>query len=441
MRALPWLLLVCLGFATPAWAFAPADSAAVARAAWRAATEARLEGDKIGALRQALRAHEVWPMQWYYGWGLASIAAEAREPTTTARALDDLAALGIGMDVAQDSAIAASAARDLIVSEAANRLRANLAPMVGSIPRAEFPAADSAFWPEGLAWDGKTGRFFVASVRQHKVVAVGTDGVPHDFVSTGTLAALAVGVDGPRRTLWVTSAGIAQAGPLADADKGRALLEGYDIDTGKLLVRHPFPPSAAGHVPGDVCIGPDGEVFVSDSASNTIYRLSLGLRFEEWLSDPSFRSLQGQAFSPGPRTLYVADYSHGIAAVDVATREVTWLDPPPGQTILGIDGMAITHQDIIYAVQNGISPPRIVKLALGNSVPRRPVDRVARLDVVDRNVPEADEPTMGALTKDAYVYVANSQWEKYDDEGVRVPGTVLTPPRLLSVPLKKGKPK
>src|SRR5690349_11505272 len=76
MRAWPWLLLGSL-VATPALAASPADSAAVARNEWRAAREARFRGEKVPAMLHAERAHEAWPMQWYYAYGLASLAAEA----------------------------------------------------------------------------------------------------------------------------------------------------------------------------------------------------------------------------------------------------------------------------------------------------------------------------------------------------------------------------
>jgi len=435
-----WILLLpALAFAAPAHAASPADSAAVARNEWRIAREARFRGEYRPALLHAQRAHSAWPMQWYYALALSSVASEAGEPATAARALDDLTALGIGMDVAQDSSLAAASAKWPIVAEAAGRLRANLAPMAASTLGVEFPAADSAFFPEGLAFDGKTGRYYVASVRGHEVALV-DGGVRKPFVKTGALGAIAVAVDVVRRKLWVTSAGIPQAGTIAPGDTGRAVIEAFDLETGQSLVRHTLPPVPGGHMPGDICVGPDGEVFISDSSYPAIYRIGFGLMVDEWVRDKSFRSLQGQAFSPETRTLYVADYSHGIAAIDVADRTVTWLEPPAGQTILGIDGMAIRAEEL-YAVQNGITPPRIVKLTLGNSMPRRPIDRVAKLTVLDRNVEMADEPTMGAMTKDAYVYVANSQWEKYDDAGARKAGTVLTPPRLLSVPLKKGKKK
>jgi hypothetical protein len=36
---------------------------------------------------------------------------------------------------------------------------------------------------------------------------------------------------------------------------------------------------------------------------------------------------------------------------------------------------------------------------------------------------------------DQFVYVANSQWEEYDDAGRLKPGARLTRPRLVAVPV------
>ena len=64
----------------------------------------------------------------------------------------------------------------------------------------------------------------------------------------------------------------------------------------------------------------------------------------------------------------------------------------------------------------------------------RPVTNAALLD---RNLPLADEPTIGAVVGGEFVYVANSQWEKYTDRGARKPERPLAAPVLLAVPLPR----
>lgn len=436
---LAFTLLVALAPSTAAIA-SPADSAAVARNAWREAREASFRGEKILAMLEADRAHSAWPMQWYYAYGLATLAAEAGEPSTTARALDDLAAIGSGADFSSDTTMMALARSNISVRTSLDRVAANRVPLARSTTFAEFPPADSAFYPEGLALDSKSGRLFVAGIRAHKVAVIEKGKPARGFTTAGPWGVLAVAVDEKRKRLWATSAALPQMGTVAQGDSGHAAMIAYDLTTGAQVARHELPPVPEGHIPGDVCVAPSGDVYVTDSTHPAIYWVRVGAAdgspAEEWLEDPAFRSLQGQAITPDGRTLYVADYSHGIAAIDLVSRAVRWLDPPPAGSVLGIDGMSLSKGDLI-AIQNGIAPPRVVRLTLAGTTPKAPISRVAAVEVLDRNVPLADEPTMGVAMGDAFVYVANSQWDKYDDAGVRKPGAVLTSPRVLSVPLSK----
>ena len=56
--------------------------------------------------------------------------------------------------------------------------------------------------------------------------------------------------------------------------------------------------------------------------------------------------------------------------------------------------------------------------------------------MLDRNPAVADEPTLGAIVGDSLFYVATSQWEKYDDDGARVPGSKLRPATVLGLALR-----
>ena len=419
--------------------WSPADSAAVARSSWRAALEARAKGDHVGAMRKADRAHAAWPTQWYYAYGLARLAAEAGEPGTTARALDDVAAIGAAPSLSTDSTLMAMGRENPLVGASIQRVAANYVPLARSRPLLTFAAADSEFYPEGLALDAKSGRWFVASVHERRI-AVATPGKPaRDFVPAGAgglRAVLALAVDERRGRLWATSAGLPQMAGYAPGDSGEASIHAFDLASGKALARHDLPRRPEGHVPGDACVAPNGDLYVTDSSHPAIWRVRAdakdGTAPEEWLSDPTFRSLQGQAFSADGKTLFLADYSHGLAAIDVATKAVRWLEPPPGVCVLGIDGMGRDGDDLV-CVQNGITPPRIVRVKLAAG------PRIAGLEVLDRNTEVADEPTMGVVAGDAFVYVANSLWEKYDEGGVRRYEVPLTAPTLLSVPLGRAK--
>jgi hypothetical protein len=101
----------------------------------------------------------------------------------------------------------------------------------------------------------------------------------------------------------------------------------------------------------------------------------------------------------------------------------------PGSTSLGCDGI-VWDRGAIIAVQNGVSPARVVRFVLDPSG-----TQFTRIDVLDQNFDVADEPTIGTIAGREFVYVANSQWDKHDAKGNSLAGKTLTPPKLLSVPL------
>ena len=190
-------------------------------------------------------------------------------------------------------------------------------------------------------------------------------------------------------------------------------------------------PARLGHVLGDLAIGPLGDVFLTDSNDPVLYRLRPGADSLEPITSPFFRSLQGVAPLPNGKTLYVADYSHGLLRVDLATNDVTRLDDAAHTTTIGCDGIA-WYTGAIVAVQNGVSPARIMRFVLDSDG-----RRIIRAELLDRNLPVADEPTIGAVVGREFVYVANSQWEKYTDDGVRKAERPLATSVLLAVPLRR----
>ncbi|MDQ8166114.1 MAG: hypothetical protein P3A28_10220 [Gemmatimonadota bacterium] len=415
---------------TNATGYPAADSATSARAAWRRATSAMQVGDIATARAEADRAVNAWPTQEVFLWGRVVLAARAGDTSGVVSALDAYADIGIGRDFGNEPSIKAFMNSPQLQASRA-RHTANRAPLARSTVRATLP--DSTFWPEGMDHDPRTGAFYVTSLR-HRTIAEWRDGTTRELIARGRSdlgAILAVRVDTARGLLWATTSGIPQQANFTPADTAIVALLRIRIADGSIERRWDLPVASGGRVPGDVAIGPRGDVYISDSQHPELYRLAPGSDSLIPIRHPLFRSLQGIAPTPDPNILYVADYSHGILRVDFARQTVTRVGDAPRSTSLGIDGLT-WHRGALIAIQNGVAPARVMQYSLDAAG-----THFTRAEVLDRNSAIADEPTIGTLVGDAFVYVANSQWEKYDAAGRPRPNATLTRPVLLSLPIPR----
>ena len=408
------------------------DSAAAARAAWARMHVARRANDLVTARAEALRAATAWPIQPAYTWGHAVLAAHTGDTAGALASLRRYAALGVGRDLASDSAIAALRGAPGFEAVRAMHDR-NRSPVVrGTVLR---QTNDTTLWPEGVDHDPRTGDYYVASVRRRTLARISADGSVHELwpsATPGMGAMLAVRVDTARRLLWATTSGIPQMEGYAAADSGISALLRIDARTGRVEHRWTFSATPGGHVLGDVALGPRGEVYVTDSNEPVLYRLAPGADSVERLESPLFRSLQGMAVTPDGEFVYVADYLLGLLRVRVRDGAVIRLGDAPGSTSLGCDGIVL-HHGAIVAVQNFVAPARIVRFALSASG-----DSIVSARVLDQQPALAPEPTIGTMVGDRFVYVANSQWESHDAKGRRVPGVPHTGARLIAVPVTDG---
>lgn len=424
-------LLSVPGLAAPVPAAAQAaDSAAAARSHYRAAVGALRAGDTTAAVASLGRAATAWPAQGFYHAAYARLAAAAGQSDSALAALKRLITLGYGWEKSDPVAEALSRVPAYAGVEAA--MRAATAPLRRSAVFLEL--RDTLLHPEGIAWDGAGKRWLVSSVRQRKVVAIDARGEVKDLVRSGQDgldAALAIGVDSARGLIWVASAALPQMLGWVEADTGRSHLFAFDLATGLLRRKVRLPVVEGGHSVGDLTVTSHGTVFASDTRAPAIYRVPPGSEdtaLTVAAGTPMIRSPQGLVLD-GERLL-VADYSLGIESVDLATGAVRTIPAPPGATVLGIDGLVRLDRRTLIGVQNGLAPARIVRLTLSP-------DGLAITQVtpIDRHLPEASEPTQGVIVGGAYVYIANSPWSNYGDDGT--PGAEATwpAPLVLRLPL------
>ncbi len=409
------------------------DSANAARSSYRSATRAT---DASEAMRLLRRAAHAWPTQPAYWVALARFGARTADSAAVREAVTMLAQLGSGAELLRDSTLL-RAVSSMRMDAELTRLASATATRMGSVLLATMP--DSTVFAEGIDVHPSTGMFYVASIRHKTILEVGADGHVRDLHVGRTAApgakrmgaVLGVRVAPDGASLYATIAGISAMEGYTAADSSIAAVLRVRIADGVVLQRWDVPADGKRHLLGDLAIDESGTVYASDSDAPILFRLRTGLDSLEGIRHPLFRSLQGIAPVPGAEQLVLADYSHGLLRLDLATLQVVRLRDAEHTTSLGVDGI-VWDQGGIVGVQNGVEPARIVRFTLDHAI-----SRITQLDVLDRQPDRATAPTIGTLWRGAFVYVANSQWDAYDDAGARRPGSILRPTMLLSLPLPR----
>lgn len=362
---------------------------------------------------------------------LAGAYALAGQPENAIAWLGQYAAMGLTARAAEDEDLAS--VQDLPgFAEAVNRMAQNTEP-VGESEEA-FRLSDPTFVPENVAYDPVTKTYFVSSVHQRRIVRVGHMRQEEDFATAekdSLWSVLGIALDADRRRLWAGSAAIKQTRNLPADDLGRSGLWLFDLDSGEHLRTFLLPQDDQEHVLGDLTVAPNGDVYASDALTGAVYTVREGsTQLTVFLEPQTLSSPQGQCFMDDTH-LMVADYALGLLKIDPATRSITVLPPPQEVTLLGIDGLAC-YRDRLIAVQNGVAPQRILQFRLNETR-----DRIVATEVLAANHPLFQEPTSGTIIGDTYIYVANSQWNRFDAEGQLPDATELAPPLLLKIDLQE----
>lgn len=292
---------------------------------------------------------------------------------------------------------------------------------------------DSTLITEGVAYDPRSGNFFISSIHQRKIVTVDAKGASHTFVpsgSNGLGSVSGVVVDTMRNLLWAASAVTERTPPVSPAELGQTGVFAFDLATGELRHRKIFPPDSIPHSFGDIATGTDGEIYLSDDQAGAIYWFSLVQnQFIPVTLPKAFTSPQGVIVEPSGKSLIVADYTSGLYHVDLKSGELTPVEPTEPMCLLGIDGLCSEDQ-YLYAIQNGIRPHRVVKLTLN---PSR--TQVIKLDILAANHPDFDEPTLGVIANGKLYFNGNSQWRFLNKNGTLSNLNELQRPKIFSVPL------
>ncbi len=285
---------------------------------------------------------------------------------------------------------------------------------------------------ESITYDPATKTFYLGSIHKRKIIQRTPDNQFRDFVPTGQdslYAVLGVRVDANRRVLWACTTALPQMQDYTTVDNNKVAVFAYDLSTKRLLKKYTLPPTGQLHVLGEPVVAANGDVYISDSGYPAIYRIKQGSDHLELFLSTNLRSLQGIAFSANEQFMFIADYATGIYRYNMATRQLTQLQKEANINDRGTDGLYV-YKDQLVAIQNGVSPSRVVRFRLDKTQ-----SRIQAMDVLEMRNPNFNEPTLGVVVGHQLYYVANSQWDNYTKEGLIFPLEKLAPILILVLSL------
>ncbi len=301
-----------------------------------------------------------------------------------------------------------------------------------------FTIPEKDLLPESLAYDTKTGSFFVGSTRKGKVVKVFPDGKIADFIESkqdGLWMIIGMEIDPERRWLWLCSSGgdNLKGYSLKDDTDGRpAGIFKYDLDTGILLKKYTLETKGEVHFFNDIVVTSNGDVYATHMfGEHHIYKVDRNHDRLELLSTTDFiKYPNGITLSGDERSLYIA-HSGGIAVMNTKTGEQTPLQVPDGVKITrreSIDGLYFYDNSLI-----GIQPDinTVIKLSLNANG-----TQATTAEALEINHPMMNNPTTGQIVNDQFYYIANAQFGSFNEDGTLFPSEKLYEVCVLKLTLK-----
>ncbi|HEY4126841.1 MAG TPA: hypothetical protein VGN70_02210 [Gammaproteobacteria bacterium] len=295
-----------------------------------------------------------------------------------------------------------------------------------------FTLKEKDLLPENLAFDAKSGDFFVGSTRKGKILRVTPGCHEQDFVPArahGLWQVIGMKADAKRRLLWVLSS---DGGNLVGHKAGNGNPAGlfkFDLDDGQLLARYELDEPGVVHFLNDLVLTPQGDVYVThmfDAAQ--VWRLdaATGTFAPFYRGDAAFHDPNGIALSADGKRLYVADDA-GISAIDLADRARTPVADPEHFKLGAVDGLYVYGRALIF-----LQPD---------------LKRVSRCDLSEDGLTalhcaplELDNPlfahiTTGVVVGSTFYYIANSQFDSVGADGKLPPLDQLYQPVILKLDL------
>ena len=374
---------------------------------FRAEAAAAYQRKDFAAAREAmLGALALRPDSPRYLHNLAALCARLDESAAALDYLRRLVALGVAPRIERDPDLG-SLQGTTEFAQILQQFAEIRSPTGETEIVAELPGRTGVI--EGIAFRARTGDLFLGDVHHRCIWRRDRDGqiARYSAEDEELLGIFGLAIDEQRNALWATMSAVPEMSGYASEMKGYAALAEFNLATSELRRVVPVPIDGRDHGLGDLCVGPDGTVYATDSKAPVIWHLAPDAEELQKSADtPIFGSLQGLVIER--RTLLVADYMNGLFTVDLATGNINALTPPKNVTLVGIDGV-VTVPGGIVAIQNGVEPQRVIRISLTADL-----DAVTSVSVLASGLPQLTDLGLVTLVNDRPTFIGSTGWEEFE---------------------------
>jgi sugar lactone lactonase YvrE len=364
------------------------------------AREARLAGDHKLWLERGQRVLDLSPDHPDLLISIArALAANGRFDDAAIR-LEDAVRRGGGFDLAAfpEFKAAPETARLRALREQALQ---NMAPVAA--PEVFLVLENESLRTEGITWDPVGRQLYFGSLNG-EIWRADLNGKLERFAGPGSglREVLGLKVDAERRLLWAATGVFPDLIPTGEPKKdvGITALHAYDLGTAKRARNCGLDERPTMHGFNDMALASNGDVYVSNSTVNSIYKVSAGgCKLDRLLQDHAMSFPNGIALTPDDSRLYVA-HVEGISVVDVRTGKRTQLRVPKNAAVNSIDGLVWDGKDLL-AIQPSPYLARVARIRLADDGLS-----VREVTTMSSRPPPGLNPATGVVVNDHYYMVA-----------------------------------
>ena len=214
---------------------------------------------------------------------------------------------------------------------------------------------DKTLIPEGIAVHPSTGRMYLSSLHQNKIVIVDSTGIVTDVIANGQegfMWGLGMKFSQDGSILWACSAD----------GQGNTGLFGVDHASGK-IIKHYVHDSA--RFLNDLVVLNDGRIFITDTELGALFVLQNDTLLL-FLKDEQLMWVNGIAATPEGSVLFAASGRYGLMKIDAESRTIVSATDNK-KTDYAIDGLVL-HGHTLYAAigwpQDSVHQHRIIRYYL-----------------------------------------------------------------------------